>query len=303
MSEVLTPGQMAKAVMLKSDFQYYSPRCLFIKDKAGLLIPFAMNQAQRHLHEMVEHQRATVGKVRIIVVKGRQQGISTYIEGRFYWRTTMYRGKRAYILTHEDKATDNLFKMTKRYHDNCPAQMRPSTQNNSAKALTFDNLDSEFSVATAGSKDTGRSGTGQLFHGSEVAFWPNADDHMAGIGQVIPDLPDTEIFLESTGNGVGNMFHGMVMDSIRGESDYKLCFIPWLWQKEYRTMPPYNWHPDGDGAEYGELYGADQEQLYWRERKIKTDFRGDSNLFDQEYPATVEPVSYTHLTLPTILRV
>lgn len=53
-------------------------------------------------------------------------------------------------------------------------------------------------------------------------------------------------------------------------------------------MPPYNWHPDGEGAEYGELYGANPQQLYWRERKIKTDFRGDSNMFDQEYPATVE---------------
>jgi len=286
--EQLTDGQRAKAVLLATDFSYYAPRCLKIKTKSGQIIPFVMNRAQIYLHQRIEEQRATTGKVRVLVVKGRQQGISTYLEGRFYWRTSMTRGKRAYILTHLQEATDNLFGMTRRFHDNVPAAVRPSTRNESAKALTFDRLDSEFSVATAGSKDTGRSGTGQFFHGSEAGFWANAADHMAGIGQVIPNEPGTEIALESTGNGVGNVFHGMVQDAIRGVSDYELVFIPWLWETGYRTTPPDDWMPDGEATEYGELYGADREQLYWRERKIKTEFRGDVNLFDQEYPATVE---------------
>lgn len=288
MTDSLTSGQMAKAVLLKTDFSYYAPRCLKIKDKAGLLTPFVFNHAQQFLHAKIEEQKERTGKVRILVVKGRQQGISTYIEGRFYWRTSMRHGTRAYILTHLQEATDNLFNMTRRYHENVPDAIRPSTRQDSTKALTFDKLDSEYSVATAGTKGTGRSGTGQLFHGSEAAFWPNAADHMAGIGQTIPNENDTEIILESTGNGVGNLFHGMVMDALRGESEYALVFIPWLWQAEYQTIPPQEWMPDGDGAEYAELYGATREQLYWRELKIKTDFRGDSNLFDQEYPATVE---------------
>jgi hypothetical protein len=57
---------------------------------------------------------------------------------------------------------------------------------------------------------------------------------MAGIGQTIPNEPGTEIALESTGNGVGNLFHGMWQDAIRGESEYIPVFIPWLWQPEYR---------------------------------------------------------------------
>jgi len=287
-SEALTAGQQAKAVLLATDFSYYAPRCLKIKTKAGQIIPFLMNRAQAYLHERVEHQRVTTGKVRVLTLKGRQQGISTYWEGRFYWRTSMNRGKRAYILTHLQEATDNLFAMTRRFHDNCPRPLRPSTRNESAKALTFDKLDSEFSVATAGSKDTGRSGTGQYFHGSEAGFWANAADHMAGIGQTIPNEPGTEIALESTGNGVGNLFHGMWQDAIRGESDYIPVFIPWLWQPEYRATPPAGWLPDGEGAEYAELYGADHAQLYWRAQKIKNDFRGDVSLFDQEYPATAE---------------
>ena len=281
-------SKRAKAVLLASDFEYYAPRCLKIKTKAGEIVPFIPNRAQRYLHEKVEEQRRATGKVRVLNLKGRQQGMSTYWEGRFYWRTSMNRGKRAYILTHEQAATDNLFAMTGRFHDNCPEALRPTTRNHSAKALTFDKLDSEFSVATAGSKDTGRSGTGQYFHGSEVAFWANAVDHMAGIGQTIPNEPGTEIALESTGNGVGNVFHGMWGDAIRGESDYIPVFIPWFWQLEYTETAPDGWAPDAGGVEYLELYGITRNQAYWRERKIKTDFRGDTNLFDQEYPATAE---------------
>ena len=281
-------SKRAKAVLLASDFEYYAPRCLKIKTKAGEIVPFVMNQAQLYLHRKVEDQRAKTGKIRALCLKGRQQGVSTYWEGRFYWRTSMNRGKRAYILTHEQAATDNLFAMTGRFHDNCPTAIRPTTRNHSAKALTFDAMDSEFSVATAGSKDTGRSGTGQYFHGSEVAFWANAVDHMAGIGQTIPNEPGTEIALESTGNGVGNVFHGMWGDAIRGESDYIPVFIPWFWQLEYSEQASDDWVPSSDGLEYMELYGITRNQAYWRERKIKTDFRDDTNLFDQEYPATAE---------------
>lgn len=289
MSEILTPAQQAKAVLLATDFSYYAPRCLKIKTKAGEIVPFVMNRAQLRLHERVERQRSTTGKVRVLNLKGRQQGISTYWEGRFYWRTSLTRGKRAYILTHLDEATENLFDMTKRFNDNCPEQMRPHTKNDSAKALTFDRLDSEFSVATAGSKNTGRSGTGQFFHGSEVAFWANAADHMAGIGQTIPNEPGTEIALESTGNGIGNLFHSMWQDAVRGIGDYIPVFVPWFWQPEYQRSTPIAWQPDQfDGYEYGELYGLTREQLYWREQKIITDFRSESSYFDQEYPATAE---------------
>lgn len=299
---LLSDSERAKAVLFATEFDYYAPRCLKIKNKTGQIVPFTLNRAQSYVHEKVEGQRRLTGKVRCLCLKGRQQGISTYWEGRFYWKTSMNRGKRAYILTHLQEATDNLFTMTRRFHDNCPDHVKPSTRNESAKALTFDRLDSEFSVATAGSKDTGRSGTGQYFHGSEAAFWANAADHMAGIGQTIPNEPGTEIALESTGNGLGNLFHSMWVDAVRGESDYIPIFVPWFWQQEYKLITPGGWRPDGDGAEYMELYGISAEQAYWRERKIKTDFRGELSLFDQEYPATPE-LAFRRQALDTLLKI
>src|SRR5262249_59037905 len=94
--------------------------------------------------------------------------------------------------------------------------------------------DSGYKVGTAGTKAVGRSSTIQLFHGSEVAFWPFADTHAAGILQAVPNEDNTEIILESTANGIGNFFHQAWRDAEAGKNDYIAIFVPWFWQEEYR---------------------------------------------------------------------
>lgn len=101
--------------------------------------------------------------------------------GRYYHNTSWAKGRRTFILTHEDAATQNLFEMVNRYHEHCPVFVRPSTGAANAKELFFDKLDSGYKVGTAGTKGVGRSSTIQLFHGSEVAFWPHAETHAAGV--------------------------------------------------------------------------------------------------------------------------
>jgi hypothetical protein len=135
------------------DFEFYAPRCLSIKPKTGPIVAFNQNRAQRYLHERLEDQIARTGKVRALVLKGRQQGISTYIGGRFYHKTTRTFGTRTYILTHEQTATDTLFEMVDRYHGHCPEIIKPQTGAANAKELSFQRLlDSGYEVGTAGSR-------------------------------------------------------------------------------------------------------------------------------------------------------
>lgn len=272
--------------LMRTQFRHYAPLALKIKDKSGRVVPFALNKAQEALDDAINEQLASTGRVRVLVLKGRQQGISTYTEGRFYWRTSMQFGKTAFILTHEDKATQNLFGMARLYHEHVPSALRPSTGAANANELAFDRLASRYAVGTARTSGTGRSYTVQYFHGSEVAFWANAADHLAGLGQAIPDEPGTEVILESTANGVGNVFYSMVQDALRGIGDYRLVFIPWFWQPEYSAPVPDSFVMDADEAIYAERHGLSAEQMVWRRRKVQTDFRGDVALFDQEYPAT-----------------
>ena len=163
-----------------TDFSAYAPTHLKIRTKTGGIDPFVFNRAQLHIHSKLEEQKAATGKVRALILKGRQQGCSTYVAGRFYHRVTHAVGLRCFILTHEDAATQNLFEMVNRYYDNVDEAVKRRTGAANAKELNFADLDSGYKVGTAGTKGAGRSSTVQLFHGSEVAFWPNAESHADG---------------------------------------------------------------------------------------------------------------------------
>lgn len=283
--------------LISGPFGFYARNCLSIRLKSGGVAAFVLNKAQRYVDAALEEQKRKFGYVRALILKGRQQGISTYIQGRFIRTTTCKRGIRAFILTHEDKATNNLFAMGQRFYKNLPAIVQPELGKCNAKELTFANLDSGYDVGTAGKKDVGRSQTIQLFHGSEVAFWPNSEDHGKGILQAIPKLPGTEIILESTANGVGNFFHALFMQAQEGEGNFIAIFVPWFWQDEYRETPPDDFEPTDEEVQLASQFSLSRDQIYWRRMKILEFSASQSDpeiYFKQEYPMdAVEAFQYS----------
>jgi hypothetical protein len=269
-----------------ADFPFYSAKCLHIRTKAGEILPFTLNKAQQYIHERAQKQLRDRGYIRIILLKGRQQGASTYIEGRFMWKVSRRRGVKAFILTHEQAATDNLFEMTERYHEYLPTMVKPRIGTSNAKELSFVDLNSAYKIGTAGNRGAGRSSTLQYLHGSEVAFWPHAEEHAAGLMQAIPkgaDAVGTEIFLESTANGIGNYFHEQWVKAEKGESDFEAVFVPWYWDPGYRLDREITL--DDEELEHAQLYGLDMQQMAWRREKIA---ELGKELFKQEYPVTPE---------------
>ncbi len=272
---------------LKDDFEFYSRNCLVIRTKTAEKTHLKLNSAQLFIHNLLQEQLNSVGKIRAIILKGRQQGASTYIQGRFTWRTTHKKGVRAFILTHEDDATKNLFAMGKRYYENLPGFVKPSVSASNAKELVFDKLDSGYKVGTAGNKTVGRSQTNQFFHGSEVAFWPNAAEHAKGILQTIPDMDGTEIIYESTANGLGNFFHQQWKLAESGESEFLSIFVPWFWQDEYIKPLPDGFIKTKAEHDLSNNYNLNDEQIYFRRQKIvelSADGTDGEKAFMQEYP-------------------
>jgi hypothetical protein len=121
-------------------------------------------------------------------------------------------------------------------------------------------------------------------HNSEVAFWPNAETHFAGVVQAVPDMEGTEILLESTANGIGGEFHERWQMAERGQSDYIAIFVPWFWQEEYTRIVDHSFELTEEEREYQHLYGLTAGQMAWRRAKISE--LKDPTLFKQEYPAT-----------------
>lgn len=294
MTQTLTRSEKNKLKAIKNSLAYFSRNFLQIKTKDANIVPLVFNQSQDYLHQRCESMIKSTGKVRLLVVKGRQSGISTYVAGRYYHKTSTRRAMSTFILSHEAGTTDKLFKMVKLYQER--NVLAPAVRRSNSRELDFEALDSNYYVGTAGSADVGRGGTVQLFHGSEVAMWSNTDDIQTGLMESIPDMPGTEIILESTAKGMGNFFHRLVVDSLAGKNEYEVVFIPWHWMDEYEH-DTYDFEPNEEDLKYAELYLKDYPEdkqvrkLAWRRNKINT--FGSDWKFKQEYPSTVQEAFQT----------
>ena len=174
----------------------------------------------------------------LLFLKQGRWGLSTLFEGLIYQDTSTHSLKNSLIIAHEDKATSNLFAMSKLFNEELPEVIRPMIKYSNEKALVFENpindliekrqnpgLRSKITVATAGTTEAGRSATIHNLHASEVAFFPNARTTMLGLLQCVPDEMSTLVVLESTANGVGDWFHDMWQKAVKGENEYIPIFF------------------------------------------------------------------------------
>lgn len=272
---------------LKDDFVHYAEKCLKIRLKTGGVAPLILNPAQRYIHDMLERQKRETGRVRALILKGRQQGCSTYAAARFYWQLTHRRGVSAFVLTHLEAASRNIYKILRRFHKFCPEVVRPEATAENMQELVFGHLETAYRIGSAGSAGVGRSDSLQYFHGSEIAYWPRATTHMAGILQAVPDMAETEIILESTSAGAEGLFYKMCLAAQSGEIPYQLVFVPWFWQPEYALdLPEGGLELTAEEEDYRRQYDLRAEQLFWRRMRIGE--LGGVWGFRREYPATVE---------------
>lgn len=292
MDEETKEKVLAVRKLLKDDFDYYAPRALKIRTKTAEVVPFTLNRAQRYLLDMVDRQLEQTGKVRIIIPKARQLGLSTFVGGYMYWWVSQRQAQKALVVTHKAESTRALFDMTKRFHENVPDILKPQTKYSSRTELVFDKLDSSYMVATAGGEGVARGETITCAHLSEMAWWSPgfAKENLAGILQAIPNVDGTAVFIESTANGVTGPFYEMTQGALRGENGYEVCFLPWFWDQSYREAAPESFERTPDEEELVQKWGLDNEQLQFRRRKIA---QTGIDQWNQEYPTVLEDAFLT----------
>ena len=129
-------GEGQHATRLRTDLEYFAEHALKIRPKSGPPGPFLLNAAQKKLHEIVEAQKAKTGRVRVVVLKARQLGVSTYTPARLYHRTINSPGLRCVIIGHERAASRNLFEIVKRFHENMPEDLKPHTSTSNSMSCS-----------------------------------------------------------------------------------------------------------------------------------------------------------------------
>lgn len=308
-----------RAAMWKADFKIFCRDVCKIRTKTGDLEPLVLNEAQLILHDAAENMLDEKGWIRLIGLKGRRQGFSTYVAARGYWRATLWDRQKIYILSHEMTASNTLFGMVALMQEKNP--FPPAVGTDNAKELEFVKRGSSYGVATAGQKAGGRGGAVSFFHGSEAAWWTNAEDHFSSSVQSVdevrgvrgvlwrkpanplpfeekmPDVitgwvkPPSEVWLETTSAGPNGVFWQKYMEAMKGKGRYRSVFVPWTVQTEYRAAgdfePDVEAEEDGELSEfdYQKLHGLSDAQMLWRREKIQE--LASLGKFRQEYPIDV----------------
>ena len=258
---------------------------IITKDPSKGFIPFKFNGPQKIIDEALEKQRTETGKVRAVILKARQQGISTYCAARVFWKTFFVPNTRSVVMAHDSATSDALFDMSKNIIERMNPETKPEVHRSNAKEIKFAHNDSGYRLYTAGAKEAGRGTTPTIAHLSEIAFWNFDKEILAGLFQGISQAADTEVILESTANGASGEFYRLFKDAEEGNNEYIPIFIPWYVTEEYQRPVYEGFELTVDEEEYKEKYDLSDEQLLWRRLKIAES--GDDK-FRQEYPATAE---------------
>ena len=267
-------------------------RNLKIIDKFGSLTGLDPNIGQLMLAKMIMRQRRLGLPVRIVLLKPRQVGWSTWSEAEGFYYINNFPNRTALVVSADLDSTNLVFNMAKLYQDQMPEDIRLPTKASSRKEIVFaDPHRSKFLTQTAGKDVLGRGGTVHFFHASEVAFWPKAKQGLAAVLQMVPDSADTTVILESTANGVGGAFYDIfqqAVDRVRtsgGMEGYIPVFFPWYKFPEYQRLVPKGFSLQDDERELKSEFSLSNEQIFWRRLKCQ-ELGGDEGLFRQEYPAT-----------------
>ncbi|WP_342419240.1 hypothetical protein [Paenibacillus sp. FSL H8-0168] len=267
-----------------------------IVDKDKRTSPFFMNDAQRmfceKLNTAIEEFKA--GRrlhLRFLVLKGRQQGFTSFITAYQLACTITRKNFEGFTAADEDGNSSAIFENKAKYPYNAlPDAIKPTEKFNNRKQLLFDKLHSSWEIKTA-SRNMGRSRTINFFHGSEVAFWRDGISGVqAGLGEAL--TKDAIQIYESTANGYNE--YKDLWDSETWEN----CFFAWWLTREYRmsfeSPEREKWFRDQVAGAAGWIWERcrwlldtielEWSQIYWY--YVKYDGYINKDMIKQEYPCS-----------------
>ena len=255
----------------KHDYLYFAEAYWRIRPKEfGDDIPFHLRAIQMELFVEMEADRLAGKPIRIIVLKARQAGISTFVDSYMGWYQIMWeKSKDSLIVGHQSDSSvevedmytkainalpDFLFyEMGKKYKYAGKEKIKGSKTRNISHIPA---RNCKIKTGSSVNPESARGGSSALIHYTEVAFWQeteklNPRSIIKAATSATGGRPGTMIVVESTPNGQ-NFFkdecdRAVAVDDYGNKvSSFKLVFIAWWKIDLYRIMLPESKVPDSE---------------------------------------------------------
>ena len=283
------PKQQEIIWKLFSNFAWRLENLYYIVDENWETVLFRPNTIQR----AILNGRSNF---RDIILKYRQGWVSTLFiivmldEVLFGWTNI-----NNVFITHRQDLLDVFFQKARFVYEHIPAEFKgllpiPSTDNANelafAKTQSWKILNNRLKIWL----DV-RWQTPTRLHISEFAFIDS--EKQVKLKLSIDQFRKTRITIETTANGIWNVFYNACMQAKNGNGSYKLLFYPW-YIEERNVERLKEWEEmllDTEEAQLKENYDLTLEQLRWRRTKIhdaEVLWENWHKLFEQENPTTIE---------------
>lgn len=279
-------------------YQTAIEKLFLIVDKHATTRPFLLNEPQKQILYNLTR--------RDIILKARQEGISSLILALFAVDFLFIENVRCVVISHEREATKKLFDRVKSYLESIaktyPGELPYKLKYNSRSELTNTVKNSVFYIGTAGARAFGHGDTINNLHISELSRWPDQETMMIGLMQAVPR--DGRIIVETTANGIGDYFYNLWTKSQGQNSSFKTHFLPWFLLEEYSLPIKGEFIASLEESELQTTYKLTNEQLNWRRWKM-SELGGNEDAFNEQFPSNPEEafiVSGNPIWSPTLLK-
>ena len=262
----------------KKIFKEACESLLWIKEKNRGVNKWKFNLSQRILLDAFFEMKAETPAVRINVLKGRQQGMSTAIGGFSIIEMLSHPGTTA-LISSEKKGPggsgENIYFMYERYLQEFVNTMHAEVDEpnwlfpdkieerarHGEQFMLFNG--SDFYVVSQGLVT---SKTVQFVHLSEAAFFNDLSTYMGMLMQTVPKLTESYVFIESTAKAYGNHHYDEWMAACDGKSAFRPLFLPWYCHEEYRV----EFDNDEDKDKFRKSLGDSDDHHYGNEHELLT---------------------------------
>lgn len=230
----------------------------------------------------------------VIVVKGRQLGLSTLTAAYAVWMAIYQKDKNILVIATKLSVAQNFIKRVKTIIRNLPPWLvLPQIISDNKQLIEFSHGSSIKAIPT--SDDAGRSESLSLLIIDEAAFVKNFDEIWTGLYPTIST--GGRAIVLSTPNGVGGQYYRLYKDAESNQNEFKAIKLPWdvhpehdqAWfDKETRNMSSRQISQEYlcDFASSGETF-LGEEDIKWLYTSIKNPIdRGgfDRNVWIWSYP-------------------
>lgn len=302
-SHSLAESQFVKdltEIRFKYDFEFWAIICARVQDKdTKKIIPFKLNKPQRKTLLAFEKKRMEGQPIRIIILKARQWGGSTFVQLYMAWIQIIHKMNwHSTIVADVENQSRNIrgmySRLIKEYNQIFGKfKLVPYEGSNSIRMI--DGRNCIVAIGSVQKPESLRSYDFSMTHLSEVGAWrstpqKSAEDLVQNLRATVPDVPYSLAVLESTAKGVGNFFHREWISAKEGKTSYTPVFIPWFEIERYQK-PINNYEAfikSLEGNDYAHFLwdlGATLEGIKWY-----FDFKQGENYDDwrmfNEFPST-----------------